>query len=80
MQAESVQRFIADGFIKIEQAVPADVTEACAELLWAQIDAEPNDPSTWSRPVYWVGDMAQGPFVRACQRRSKIDPLSPVEF
>jgi hypothetical protein len=65
VQDESVRRFIADGFIKIEQAVPADVAEACAELLWAQIDAEPDDPSTWTKPVYWVGGMAQEPFAQA---------------
>jgi hypothetical protein len=33
--------------------------------LWAQIDAEPDDPSTWTEPVHWVGGMAQEPFARA---------------
>ncbi|MGK5683617.1 phytanoyl-CoA dioxygenase family protein [Actinoplanes sp. URMC 104] len=62
MDSESIERFMADGFVKVERAVPPDVTAACAELLWEQIEAVPGDRSTWSRPVYRVGDMAQEPF------------------
>jgi hypothetical protein len=61
MDSESIKRFMTDGFIKMEQAVPPDVTAACAELLWEQIEAMPGDRSTWTRPVYWVGNMAQRP-------------------
>ena len=57
-----------DGFIKIEGAVPAAVAERCAELLWAEIDAEPDTPATWTKPVYWVGGMAQEPFKAAANQ------------
>jgi hypothetical protein len=60
-----VERFVTDGFVKIEGAVPPDVAAACAELLWARIEAEPGDPLTWKQPVYWIGGMAQEPFDRA---------------
>ncbi|MGH3511437.1 MAG: phytanoyl-CoA dioxygenase family protein [Pseudonocardiaceae bacterium] len=59
------RQFIADGFVKIENAVPSDVAQACAELLWAEIGKDPDDEATWTQPVHWVGDMAQEPFVRA---------------
>ena len=59
------RRFIADGFVKIENAVPSEVAQACAELLWAEIKKDPDDEATWTQPVYWVGDMAQEPFVQA---------------
>jgi hypothetical protein len=65
MDTASIQRFTEDGFLKIEQAVPADVAAACARLLWAEIDAAPDDPATWIKPVHWVGDMAQEPFGQA---------------
>src|SRR4029450_9044363 len=52
MDDELIHQFIADGFVKIEQAVPTDVAAACASLLWAEIDAEPDAPSTWTEPVY----------------------------
>ena len=62
---EPVERFIDDGFVKLSGAVPAGTAAACAELLWAQIPAEPGDPATWTEPVHWVGDMAQEPFAHA---------------
>lgn len=65
MDAALVQRFIEDGFVKLERVVPRDVADACADLLWAQAGADPDDPSTWTQPVVWVGGMTQRPFVDA---------------
>ena len=59
------RQFIADGFVKIENAVPSEVAQACAELLWAEINQDPDDEATWTQPVHRVGDMAQEPFVQA---------------
>ncbi|MFR9778679.1 phytanoyl-CoA dioxygenase [Micromonospora sp. MS34] len=65
MDAALVQRFVGDGFVKLDQAVPRDVIDACVDLLWAETGADPDDPSTWTRPVVWVGGMSQEPFVHA---------------
>jgi hypothetical protein len=65
MHDELVQRFVDDGFVKIEGAFPVDVAAACTALLWEEIDADPDDRLTWTRPVYWVGDMPQEPFAAA---------------
>jgi hypothetical protein len=60
-----VRRFTEDGFLKLEQAVPPGVADACARLLWAETGLDPADPSTWTRPVHWVPGMAQEPFAQA---------------
>ncbi|WP_035306615.1 phytanoyl-CoA dioxygenase family protein [Actinokineospora inagensis] len=65
MDRELVDRFTADGFLKLDQAVPADVAQECARLLWAEIPAEPDDPATWTEPVHWVAGMGQEPFAQA---------------
>jgi hypothetical protein len=65
MDGDLVQRFVEDGFIKLERALPQDVADACAQLLWAETGADPDDPSTWKQPVHWVGGMTQEPFVQA---------------
>jgi hypothetical protein len=65
MDAAMVDRFVADGFVKLAGAVPADVVESCVDLLWAETGVDRHDPSTWVHPVVWVGGMAQEPFVRA---------------
>jgi hypothetical protein len=62
MDSEAIRRFLTDGFVKVEQAFPADVATACADLLWAEVEATPGEPLTWNKPVYWVGDMKQEPF------------------
>jgi hypothetical protein len=65
MDDQLVERFLKDGFVKIEGAVPPRVAEDCARLLWQETGYEPEDPGTWKDPVVWVGDMAQEPFAAA---------------
>lgn len=65
MRDELIEAFVRDGFVKIEEAFPAEIASACTSLLWDRIDADPDNPATWTRPVYWVGDMPQEPFVQA---------------
>jgi hypothetical protein len=60
-----VESFVRDGFVKLPGAVPGCVVDACAGLLWEAIGLDPQDPSTWAEPVYWVGGMSQPPFVQA---------------
>lgn len=60
-----VSRFIEDGFVKLEGVVAPLVAEHCARLLWRETGCDPDDPDTWTEPVHWVGDMAQGPFAAA---------------
>ncbi|MGW4604281.1 phytanoyl-CoA dioxygenase [Streptomyces sp. NPDC004532] len=65
MDDESVERFLRDGFVKIEGAFPPRVAEGCARLLWKETGYDPDDPGTWKDPVHWVSAMAQGPFAAA---------------
>lgn len=65
MDAALVERFVADGFVKLDRAVPPDVVDRCVDLLWAEAGVDRDDPSTWTRPVIWVGGMSQEPFVQA---------------
>ncbi|MGI5228906.1 hypothetical protein [Actinoallomurus sp. CA-142502] len=60
-----VSRFLRDGFVKSEGTVAPRVAADCARLLWRETGCDPDDPSTWTRPVHWVGGMAQGPFAAA---------------
>ncbi|MFJ9822583.1 phytanoyl-CoA dioxygenase family protein [Streptomyces sp. NPDC101151] len=60
-----VERFLTDGFVRIEGAFPPRVAEDCARLLWRETGYDPQDPGTWQDPVVRVGGMAQGPFAAA---------------
>lgn len=78
MDQRLVDGFVRDGFLKVEQAVPADVVDACASLLWREIGAKPDDPGTWVKPVYWVGTMAQPPFAEAATAPVLLDALDTL--
>ncbi|OCB54124.1 mitomycin antibiotics/polyketide fumonisin biosynthesis protein [Mycobacterium vulneris] len=58
-----VDAFKRDGFVKIEQAVPAEIADAARDLLWTQIGLSPDDPASWATAVVWAADLTgAGPF------------------
>ncbi|UWE09506.1 phytanoyl-CoA dioxygenase family protein [Actinacidiphila bryophytorum] len=59
------EAFLRDGFVKIAGAFSAEVARECAALLWQETGCDPDDPATWTKPVHWVGGMAQPPFAAA---------------
>ncbi|MBN0042523.1 hypothetical protein JS756_00025 [Streptomyces actuosus] len=48
---DQVTRFIEDGFAKVEQAFPEKVAAECLAILWRETGRDPDDPSTWIKPV-----------------------------
>lgn len=57
-----IASFIADGFVRLDAAFPADLAEQCRAMLWREAHADPDNPSTWTRPVVRLGFHAEGPF------------------
>lgn len=57
-----IASFIADGFVRIDNAFSADLAAECRAILWRDTGARPDDPSTWTRPVVRLGMYAQPPF------------------
>ncbi|MEO8240745.1 MAG: phytanoyl-CoA dioxygenase family protein [bacterium] len=60
-----VQSFIADGYVRIDGAFPAEIAGACRGQLWAAIGLSPDNPAGWTQPVVRVAAMATPPFVAA---------------
>jgi hypothetical protein len=59
----AVERFVADGFVKLEQAVPREVADAARARLWQRIGLSPEVPGGWREPVVWTQDLTgEGPF------------------
>ncbi len=57
-----VASFIADGYVRIDGAFPADLADECRAILWRDTGVSPDDPTTWTRPVIRLGHYAQPPF------------------
>jgi hypothetical protein len=56
-------RFIADGYVKLDEAAPPAVADLARAALWRQAGLSPDDPGGWREPVAWVSDLTgEGPF------------------
>lgn len=57
-----IASFIADGFVRIDNAFSPEVAAECRAILWRDTGANPDDPASWTRPVIRLGMYAQPPF------------------
>ncbi|ETZ22582.1 phytanoyl-CoA dioxygenase family protein [Pedobacter sp. V48] len=65
LNPQQIQSFIADGFVRIDNAFSANLAAEARDILWKDISADPNDSSTWIKPVVWLGMYTQEPFIKA---------------
>lgn len=57
--------FIRDGFLRIDKAFPRELADQALPILWRDTGCNPDEPSTWTRPVVRLGMYPQPPFVDA---------------
>jgi len=55
-------QFVADGFVRIDNAFPATLAAQGRDILWADTGVDRNDPATWTKPVIRLGHYGQQPF------------------
>lgn len=60
-----VEQFIRDGFVRIDNAFSKDLAREARNILWKDTGCDPDDPSTWTRPVIRLGDYSAPPFREA---------------
>jgi len=73
-----VEKFVDDGFVRVDDAFPRDVAEACREILWRESGCDPNDRTTWTRPVIRVGVRADPPFLSVGKSRRLVEALDEI--
>jgi hypothetical protein len=60
-----IERFITDGFLRIDGAFPRTLADEARAILWRATGCSPDDPATWTQPVIRLGMFTQPPFVEA---------------
>lgn len=60
-----IHRFVTEGFVRIEHAFSSELAKECRDILWRDLGCDPQDPSTWTKPVIRLGDYPQEPFCQA---------------
>ncbi|MDQ1373675.1 MAG: hypothetical protein QOJ09_1013 [Actinomycetota bacterium] len=70
--------FESQGFVLLEEAFPRSVADRCRARLWAMLDEDPDDPSTWRRPVVRIWTHSGPEFTEAATSRRWIDAIHEV--
>ena len=70
-----VRRFIEDGFVRLDHAFPRELADEGRKILWRDTGCDPDDPSTWTKPVIRLGGYDHEPF-----RQAVNSPLLHVAF
>lgn len=65
MTNAQLSQFVQDGFVKVEGAFSLAVAAAARAILWRDTGCDPEDKSTWTKPVVWLGEHAEEPFNKA---------------
>lgn len=60
-----IQQFIHKGFVRLDHAFSRQLAEEGRRILWKDIAAKPDDPSSWTQPVVRLGNYGQQPFREA---------------
>jgi hypothetical protein len=60
-----IESFVADGFVRVDGAFSAALAEAARAILWRDSGCDPDDPSSWTKPVIRLGEYGGPPFADA---------------
>ena len=65
LSAARIEEFVHDGFVRVDGAFPRDLADACRRVLWLATGCAEDAPSTWTRPVVRIGEIANPLFREA---------------
>lgn len=65
LSTRQIEQFRDEGFFKIEHAFTRELANEACSILWKDTGCDPNDASTWTKPVIRLGMYSQKPFVDA---------------
>lgn len=57
LTSAQIEQFIQDGFLRVGNAFPSALADACRRILWIASGCDEHSPSTWTRPVVRVGEI-----------------------
>ena len=65
LSEEDLERFITAGYVKLEKVFDERLAREARSILWKDTGCDPQDRSTWTKPVIRLGGYAHEPFRRA---------------
>ena len=77
--ATQIEQFLRDGFVRIDDAFPRYLAEACRRILWRATGCAEDEPATWTRPAVRVGEILH-PLVGEAANTPKIHASSDARI
>jgi hypothetical protein len=71
LSAGQIERFVHDGFVRIDEAFPRELADACRRILWLATGCAEDAPATWTRPVVRIGEIPN-PLFREAANTPKL--------
>src|SRR5690606_1355224 len=65
LSADDIEFFVANGFVRLDGAFPKVAAAEMRAVLWRAMGLDPDDPASWTQPVFRLGQFAGEPFVAA---------------
>ena len=65
LSGAQIEQFIRDGFVRVEHAFSPEIAENARAILWRDLPCQPDDPTSWTRPVVRLGEYHDEPFQQA---------------
>jgi hypothetical protein len=62
LSAQDIDFFVANGFVRIDDAFPRDLAAEVRGILWHAMSLRPDDPAGWTSPVVRLGHFTHEPF------------------
>lgn len=75
---DDLRAYHRDGFVRLAEAFPRDLARHCRDLMWAQLPEDPDDPSTWTRPVAHIFSQTDPAFVEAATSPRWVEAIVQV--
>jgi hypothetical protein len=79
LSAAQIEQFITDGYVRLDDAFPADLAATVRNRLWRDLPADRSGPASWTQPVIRLGMYSEPPFVEAANTprlRDAFDQLA----
>lgn len=69
LSSNQIEKFVEQGFLRIESAFPLSTARACVDLLWHELEIRPgltrDNPDTWTAPIIRIDGHGGQPFIEA---------------
>jgi hypothetical protein len=62
LSSAQIEGFVVNGFVRIDDAFPQSLTDQGRAILWRETGCDPDDPSSWTKPVIRLGGYTDQPF------------------